>query len=89
MLIYEFSQLTSAKGGQVMFTDIHLYWNVPDHLKKVPIIGPGGGFTGRNFEDYTPGARRFAWAILKSSRKGDADFTYKCLSNIIPKVNDY
>ena len=29
MLIYEFSQLTSARGGQAIFTDIHLYWEVP------------------------------------------------------------
>jgi ribonucleoside-triphosphate reductase len=71
MLIYEFSQLTSARGGQVMFTDIHLYWDVPEHLRKVPIIGPGGEFTGGNFEDYTPDARRFAWAIFEVFKKGD------------------
>ena len=71
MLIYEFSQLTSARGGQAMFTDIHLYWDVPDYLRKVPIIGPGGEFTGGNFEDYTSGARRFAWAIFEVFKKGD------------------
>jgi ribonucleoside-triphosphate reductase len=71
MLIYEFSQLTSARGGQVMFTDIHLYWNVPTHLSEIPIIGPGGEFTGNNFEDYTPDARRFAWAIFEVFKKGD------------------
>ncbi len=71
MLIYEFSQLTSARGGQAMFTDIHLYWDVPDHLRKVPIIGPEGEFSGSSFEDYTSDARRFAWAIFEVFKKGD------------------
>jgi ribonucleoside-triphosphate reductase len=33
MLVYEFSQLTAGRGGQAMFTDIHLYWAVPPHFK--------------------------------------------------------
>jgi len=71
MLIYEFSQLTSARGGQAMFTDIHLYWDVPGHLRNVAVIGPGGEFTGHDFEDYTPDARRFAWAMFEVFKKGD------------------
>ncbi len=71
MLIYEFSQLTSARGGQAMFTDIHLYWDVPEHLRGVPIIGPGGELTGSNYEDFTTDARRFAWAIFEVFMKGD------------------
>jgi ribonucleoside-triphosphate reductase len=71
MLIYEFSQLTSARGGQAMFTDIHLYWDVPEHLRNVPIIGPGGELSGSNYEDFTADARRFAWAIFEVFMKGD------------------
>ena len=71
MLIYEFSQLTSARGVQAMFTDIHLYWDVPEHLRGVPIIGPGGELTGSNYEDFTTDARRFAWAIFEVFMKGD------------------
>jgi ribonucleoside-triphosphate reductase (formate) len=71
MLIYEFSQLTSARGGQAMFTDIHLYWDVPEHLRGVPIIGPGGELTGGNYEDFTADARKFAWAIFEVFMKGD------------------
>ena len=71
MLIYEFSQLTSARGGQAMFTDIHLYWDVPEHLRGVPIIGPGGELTGSNYEDFTTDARRFAWAIFEVFMEGD------------------
>ncbi len=71
MLIYEFSQLTSARGGQAMFTDIHLYWNVPEHLRKAPVTGSEGELTGRVFEDFTNDARRFAWAIFEVFKKGD------------------
>lgn len=71
MLIYEFAQLTSARGGQSMFTDIHIYWDVPKHLQNVPVIGPGGKLTGRNYEDFTVDARRFAWAIFEVFKKGD------------------
>ncbi len=34
MLVYEFSQLTSARGGQAIFTDIHLYWEVPRFFRR-------------------------------------------------------
>ena len=71
MLIYEFSQLTSSRGGQAMFTDIHLYWDVPEHLRNVPVISPGGEFAGSNYEDYITDARRFAWAIFEVFKKGD------------------
>jgi ribonucleoside-triphosphate reductase (formate) len=71
MLIYEFSQLTSARGGQSMFTDIHLYWNIPEHLRNVPALGPEGEFTGGTYEDFMADARRFAWALFEVFKKGD------------------
>ena len=42
MMIYEFSQQAVARGGQAIFTDINLYWEVPKHFEDVPAIGPGG-----------------------------------------------
>ena len=47
MLVYEFAQLASATGGQSIFTDIHLYWEVPDYLADVPAMGPGGRKNGQ------------------------------------------
>ena len=72
MLIYEFSQLTSSRGGQAMFTDIHLYWDVPELFRGVPVISPGGEFAGSNYEDFITDARRFAWAIFEVFKKGDS-----------------
>ncbi len=72
MLIYEFSQMTAARGGQAIFTDIHLYWEVPRHFRNVPAIGPGGEFTGKTYGQYGEDARRFALAIFGVLKKGDA-----------------
>ena len=41
MLIFEYSQQAVARGGQAIFTDINLYWEVPKHFENVPAIGPG------------------------------------------------
>ncbi len=72
LLVFEFSQLASARGGQVMYTNLHLYWDIPGRLQKTPAIGPGGEFTGKNYEDYSGEARRFACAILETFLEGDA-----------------
>jgi ribonucleoside-triphosphate reductase len=71
-LIYEFSQQAVGRGGQTMFTDIHLYWEVPKYLKNVPAIGPGGDYTGKTYDEYAEDARRFARAIFEVFREGDA-----------------
>lgn len=72
MLIYEFSQQAVGRGGQTMFTDIHLYWEVPRYLERVPAIGPGGEYTGKTYGDYAEDAQRFARAIFEVFREGDA-----------------
>jgi anaerobic ribonucleoside-triphosphate reductase len=72
MLIYDFSQLTSARGGQSMFTDIHLYWELPRHLAGSPVIGPQGEIAGKSYGDYLSDARRFVWAIFEVFKNGDA-----------------
>ncbi len=72
MLIYEFSQLTSARGGQAIFTDIHLYWEAPPFLADLPAVGPGGKPTGRPCRQYLKEAQLFARALMSVYRAGDA-----------------
>jgi len=72
MLVFEFSQQAVARGGQAIFTDINLYWEVPSHFENVPAIGPGGAFTGFTYGDYLPEAQRFVWAIFDVLKEGDA-----------------
>jgi ribonucleoside-triphosphate reductase len=72
MLIYEFSQLSATRGGQALYTDIHLYYEIPSHWAKLPAIGPEGKPTGKTYGEYAHDAKRFAWAILDVFKKGDA-----------------
>jgi anaerobic ribonucleoside-triphosphate reductase len=72
ILIYEFAQQAVARGGQSIFSDLNLYWEVPDHFMGVPAIGPEGKFTGKNYEDYLPEAQRFVDALFDVYMEGDA-----------------
>ncbi len=71
MLIFEFSQQAVARGGQAIFTDINLYWEVPKHFENVPAIGPGGEFTGLTYADYLPEAQDFVWTLFDIYKEGD------------------
>jgi anaerobic ribonucleoside-triphosphate reductase len=72
MLIYEFSQLAATRGGQALYTDIHLYSEVPGHWANLPAVGPGGKLTGKTYGEYTADAQRFTRAIFDVFIKGDA-----------------
>jgi ribonucleoside-triphosphate reductase len=72
MLVYEFSQLSATRGGQALYTDIHIYYEMPPHWVNLPAIGAGGKPTGKTYGDYTGDAQRFAWAILEVFKNGDA-----------------
>jgi ribonucleoside-triphosphate reductase len=71
MLIFEFSQQAVARGGQAIFSDINIYWEVPKHFEDVPAIGPGGTFTGKTYSEYSKDAQRFAWALFEIYKEGD------------------
>ena len=72
ILVYEFAQQAVARGGQSIFSDINLYWEIPDHFSGVPAIGPGGEFTGKTYDDYLPEAQRFVKALFDVYLEGDA-----------------
>ena len=65
MLIYEFSQQAVARGGQAIFTDINLYWEVPKHFEDVMAIGPGGEFTGKTYAEYSGPGPAFCMGALR------------------------
>ena len=72
MLIFEFSQQAVARGGQAIFSDINIYWEVPRHFENVPAIGPGGKYTGKTYGEYEKHAQRFAWILFDIYKEGDA-----------------
>ena len=71
MMIFEFSQQAVARGGQAIFTDLNLYWEIPKHFEDVPAIGPGGEMTGKTYSEYIKEAQRFAWALFDVYLNGD------------------
>ncbi|MFZ1946558.1 MAG: anaerobic ribonucleoside-triphosphate reductase [bacterium] len=71
MLIFEYSQQSVARGGQAIFSDINIYWEVPSHFENVEAIGPGGLPTGKTYSHYQPEAQRFAWALFDVFMEGD------------------
>jgi len=72
ILVFEFAQQAVARGGQSIFSDLNLYWEIPDHFMGVPAIGPGGQFTGANYEDYIDESQRFVDALFDVYMEGDA-----------------
>lgn len=71
LLVFEFNTQNVAKGGQAVFSDINLYWEVPEHYRKTPAIGPGGKYTGKTYAGYEKEAQRFATALMKVYLEGD------------------
>lgn len=71
MLIFEFSQQAVARGGQAIFSDINLYWEIPKHFENTPAIGPGGVYTGKLYKDYIKESQEFITAIFEVYLEGD------------------
>ena len=72
ILIYEFAQQAVARGGQSIFSDLNLYWEVPKHFMDVPAIGPGGEDLGQNYSDFLPESQRFVDSLMDVYMEGDA-----------------
>ncbi len=72
MLVFEFSQQAVARGGQAIFSDLNIYWEIPKHFEDVPAIGPGGEYTGKTYSDYQEEAQKMAWALFSVYLEGDA-----------------
>ena len=72
MLVYEFSQLSATRGGQALYTDIHVYYDMPEAWADLPAIGPAGIACGKTYRDYVSEAQRFTRAIFEVFKKGDA-----------------
>ncbi|MBU1121036.1 hypothetical protein KJ660_04120, partial [Candidatus Micrarchaeota archaeon] len=56
-----------------LFIDFNIHLGIPEFLKKVPAIGPGGKYTGKTYEEYEKEAQLFAKALMDVWREGDGD----------------
>jgi ribonucleoside-triphosphate reductase (formate) len=71
MLVFEYSQQSVARGGQAIFSDINIYWEVPAHFENVEALGPGGLPTGKPYSFFQPEAQKLAWALFDVFMEGD------------------
>ena len=70
-LIFSCSQSAFSRGGQTLFLDFNVHTGIPEYLKQVPALGPGGEPTGRNYGEYEMASQRFLKAMLDVWRAGD------------------
>lgn len=71
MLIVDFATAAVARGGQGLFSDLNIYFEIPKHFEKVKAIGPKGVYTGETYADYMPEAQAFARAMFEVYKEGD------------------
>jgi ribonucleoside-triphosphate reductase len=71
MLIEEFAHIAVARGGQGVFSDLNIYYEIPRHFEEVPAIGRGGKYTGKLYKDYQKEAQQFAEALFEVYLEGD------------------
>jgi len=70
-LIEEFASVAVSRGGQGLFSDFNIYWEVPKHFENVPAIGRCGMYTGKVYGDYLKEAQTFATAMFEVYKEGD------------------
>jgi len=70
-LIFSSSQNAFSRGGQTLFLDFNIHTGIPQHLRDVPAIGPGGVYNGKTYGEYEEVAARFTRAMLEVWRRGD------------------
>ncbi len=68
--IYELNQSYVARGGQVVFSNLNWEIGIPEWLKNVPAIGPGGKEAGV-YGDYEEESLKILREYIKIKIKGD------------------
>ncbi|MBU1026774.1 MAG: anaerobic ribonucleoside-triphosphate reductase [Candidatus Margulisbacteria bacterium] len=70
-LIEEFASVAVSRGGQGLFSDLNIYWEIPKHFETVPAIGREGKPTGKTYSEYIKLAQDFAKAMFEVYGEGD------------------
>ena len=72
-LIFSGSQNAFSRGGQSLFLDFNVHLGIPEHLKEVPAIGPGGKYTGKMYQEYEQEAQQFLKVLMEVWEEGDSN----------------
>ncbi|MFA4967678.1 MAG: anaerobic ribonucleoside-triphosphate reductase [Candidatus Margulisiibacteriota bacterium] len=70
-LITEFSTIAISRGGQGLFSDLNIYYEIPKHFEETPAIGKNGKYTGKKYKDYKKESQAFARAMFEIYSEGD------------------
>lgn len=71
-LITEFATVAVSHGGQGLFSDLNIYYEVPKHFEETPAIGALGEYTGKTYSEYKKEAQDFAKALFEVYNEGDS-----------------
>lgn len=71
-LITEFAFIAVSRGGQGLFSDLNIYYEIPKHFENTPAIGRCGKDTGKVYSEYKREAQDFARAMFEVYLEGDA-----------------
>ncbi|NQU16887.1 MAG: anaerobic ribonucleoside-triphosphate reductase [Candidatus Saganbacteria bacterium] len=71
-LISEFAFIAVSRGGQGLFSDLNIYYEIPKHFESTPAIGREGRLTGKTYAEYKREAQDFARAMFEVYMEGDA-----------------
>jgi anaerobic ribonucleoside-triphosphate reductase len=64
VLVYECIYRNAVGREDREPVELQLTWTVPESLRSVEAIGPGGMFSGRDYAEFEHTAQRFAWDVL-------------------------
>ncbi len=70
-LLFELSAPTIARGGQPVRCDLHLDWDAPSYLLKLPIVGAGGEKLSISYGSVGEVARTFLKILFEVYLEGD------------------
>jgi len=70
-LISEFASVAISRGGQGLFSDLNLYYEIPKHFEETPAIGRYGKYTGKTYGEYKKEAQALARAMFMVYAEGD------------------
>lgn len=72
MFIFEMASMPASRGGQVVFSDVNLEVGIPNALKDVPAILPGGKVGEVTYADFEEEAKLIFKALMEVYLDGDA-----------------
>jgi len=70
-LMFSLAQCAYSRGAQVLFSDFNIHPSVPEWMKPLPAIGPGGVEMEQTYGEFERESRRVAKAILEVAKEGD------------------